>query len=397
MIRTINERLRTNKKIVLERDHTGLSDILFGLRMNAGPNKLSPFERHYGRKPGTILNNLVCKPSFLATDPNLELNESDFAPDQDSTILVRERSRGSKLDGTFAKKRAYFVRQSPHTLTVQHPGQSQTTTYSKRDLAESPLTRYLRDGDEWAEAAPVTIARNLAEMEGTKKLTHKMTFSVTSPMKRLRSRVQDRYLRKKRGHQSKRQPKPKDIEPASSSDSEHEDNMADTPPDSPPTTPEQSASDDLVDLTQETSGSDESQEPTPEIKQEREPTKPVDSSPNVPTDVSTETEKNKMPTRKGSRNRKKVNQYGHNIMACVVEKAPRKAAIEASVQIQKQLPKQTRRQSDTDTRASLSGQDQTITSTSPDKPLFATDRNQMPIEHLKFKSKRDLLKHIVNA
>ena len=167
--------------------------------MNAGPNKLSPFERHYGRKPGTILNNLVCKPSFLATDPNLELNKSDFAPDQDSTILVRKRSRGSKLDGTFAKKRAYFVRQSPHTLTVQHPGQTLPTTYSKRDLAETPITRYLQDGEERTEAAPMTVARNLAEMEGTKKRNHKTAFSVTSPMKRLQSRLQDRYLRKKGG------------------------------------------------------------------------------------------------------------------------------------------------------------------------------------------------------
>ena len=34
LIRTINERLRTNKKTVLTKDHSGLSEILFALRMH---------------------------------------------------------------------------------------------------------------------------------------------------------------------------------------------------------------------------------------------------------------------------------------------------------------------------------------------------------------------------
>ena len=182
MIRTINERLRTNKKIVLERDHSGLSDILFGLRMNAGHNKLSPFERHYGRKPSTILNNLVCKPSFLANDPNLELNESDFAQDQDSTILVRERSRGSKLDGTFSKKKAYLVSQSPHTVTVQHPGRNSTTMYSKRDIAVPPVTRFLHEGGKNGPKQPQSPPRgNLPKWKGLERGRTQLPFQCHHP------------------------------------------------------------------------------------------------------------------------------------------------------------------------------------------------------------------------
>ena len=36
-------------------------------------------------------------------DPNLQIEEEDFIPDVDSTVLIRERTRGSKLEGTFAK------------------------------------------------------------------------------------------------------------------------------------------------------------------------------------------------------------------------------------------------------------------------------------------------------
>ena len=100
------------------------------------------------------------------------------------------------MDGTFTKKKAGFVSQSPHTVTVKHSGQKLPTTYSMRDVAETPLNRFLNDGEERAEANQVTVDCNSAEMEGTKKKSHKMAFSVTSTMKRLRSGVQDRHLRK---------------------------------------------------------------------------------------------------------------------------------------------------------------------------------------------------------
>ena len=42
---TISERLRTNKKIVITNDKTGLSEIIFAPRMNPSATKKSPYER----------------------------------------------------------------------------------------------------------------------------------------------------------------------------------------------------------------------------------------------------------------------------------------------------------------------------------------------------------------
>ena len=54
LIRTINERLRTNKKVIVTKDKTGLSETLFALRMKPSATKKSPFEQHTGQEPNTI-------------------------------------------------------------------------------------------------------------------------------------------------------------------------------------------------------------------------------------------------------------------------------------------------------------------------------------------------------
>ena len=51
-------------------------------------------------------------------DPNLQIEEEDFSPDVDTTVLIRERTRGSKLEGTFAKRKAKIVSESKHTITI---------------------------------------------------------------------------------------------------------------------------------------------------------------------------------------------------------------------------------------------------------------------------------------
>ena len=54
LIRTINERFRTNKQIILTKDKSGLSEILFSLRVKKKKDGSSPFEKHMGRKPNTV-------------------------------------------------------------------------------------------------------------------------------------------------------------------------------------------------------------------------------------------------------------------------------------------------------------------------------------------------------
>ena len=67
-------------------------------------------------------------------DPKLVLEEDDFNPDVDYTVLIRERTRGSKLEGTFKKKTAQPIGESVHTVTIL-PSRGSPVVLSQRDIA----------------------------------------------------------------------------------------------------------------------------------------------------------------------------------------------------------------------------------------------------------------------
>ena len=58
----------------------------------------------------------------------------DFSEEADSTILVRERVRGTKLEGAFKKVKGQIVGESLHTITI-FPKTGKQVVYSKRDMA----------------------------------------------------------------------------------------------------------------------------------------------------------------------------------------------------------------------------------------------------------------------
>ena len=134
MIRTLNERLRTNKKIVVKKDTSGLSNILFALRTEKGVDNTSAYERQMGRKPNTLKSAMIRK-CFLEKDPQLQIEPEDFSEEADSTILARERVKGTKLERNFKKIKGQVINQSEHTITVL-PKVGKKTTYSKRDVAK---------------------------------------------------------------------------------------------------------------------------------------------------------------------------------------------------------------------------------------------------------------------
>ena len=134
MIRTLNERLRTNRKIVVEKNTSGLSNILFALRTEKGVDNTSAYERQMGRKPNTLKSAMIRK-CFLEKDPQLQIEPEDFSEEADSTFLVRERVKGTKLEGNFKKIKGQVINQSEHTITVL-PKVGKKTTYSKRDVAK---------------------------------------------------------------------------------------------------------------------------------------------------------------------------------------------------------------------------------------------------------------------
>ena len=135
LIRTLNERLRADKTIILNKGTTGLSRLLFALRTAATANGNSPFERVFGRKPNTAKRILTEKPNkSLENDKQLQLSPEEFPKDDDSTIFLRDRTMNTKLEGQFKKKRGIIAAESSHIITIEAPRGRQT--YSKRDVAK---------------------------------------------------------------------------------------------------------------------------------------------------------------------------------------------------------------------------------------------------------------------
>ena len=60
MIRTVNERLRTNRNLVVKKNTTGMSNIFFALRSEKGVDNTSVFERQM-RKPNTLKSAVIRK------------------------------------------------------------------------------------------------------------------------------------------------------------------------------------------------------------------------------------------------------------------------------------------------------------------------------------------------
>ena len=133
----INERLRTNKQIILERDHSGLSEILFALRMYSTRNGKSPYKKYVGIDPNTVKKLVTSRESPISESSEVKLSPSDFESGQDSTIFVRERVRGTKLESAYKKRKGTLLDQSQHTITFLPAGKSQETIISKRDIAKA--------------------------------------------------------------------------------------------------------------------------------------------------------------------------------------------------------------------------------------------------------------------
>ena len=105
LIQAINERLRTNRNIVLKRDKLGLSEILYAIRKGKTADGKLQFQNLYGRKPNTVKSNIVDKIKGVSeVEPGVKLSMSDFEEEIASAILVRERTKGSKLESQFKKK-----------------------------------------------------------------------------------------------------------------------------------------------------------------------------------------------------------------------------------------------------------------------------------------------------
>ena len=114
--------------------------MLYALRGAKRQNKLCAAELHNIRKFTTVKDIITTKPrnnyNVSENDNNFQLELSDFPGEQDSEILVRERARGTKLDGLYKKKKGVITKETDHTITVSGK-KRRPTIYSKRDIAKA--------------------------------------------------------------------------------------------------------------------------------------------------------------------------------------------------------------------------------------------------------------------
>ena len=55
-----------------------------------------------GRKPNTFKSAMIEK-FILEKDPQIEIEPKDYSEEADSSIMMRDRVRGTKLEGSFRK------------------------------------------------------------------------------------------------------------------------------------------------------------------------------------------------------------------------------------------------------------------------------------------------------
>ena len=72
----------------------------------------------------------------ISDTPEFLLTGFDFVAVQDSAFLVRERSRGSKLEAA-CKKNAVLLEQPNHIITFLHVRSNQPTIISKSDIGHT--------------------------------------------------------------------------------------------------------------------------------------------------------------------------------------------------------------------------------------------------------------------
>ena len=98
----------------------------------------SPFEKLYGRKLNTVKSNIVDKIKGVSeVDPGLKFTTSDFEEEVDSAKMMRERTRGSKLEGQLRTRPGKVIKETAHAIIFLPKGGKKEVVYSKRDVAKT--------------------------------------------------------------------------------------------------------------------------------------------------------------------------------------------------------------------------------------------------------------------
>ena len=124
-------------------------------------------------QPNTIKGNLVEKLKIvLVEDQQLKFSQSDFEDDLDSTIMVRERTKGTTLEETFQKRRGKIMGETSTTVSFLPEGKEKEIKWSKRDVAQTPRNIWQQEEDSSDEEHPA------AEEEGRESTCEEVSSSV---------------------------------------------------------------------------------------------------------------------------------------------------------------------------------------------------------------------------
>ena len=156
-----------------------MSAILYALRISKQKDGKPPLEKQIGREPNTVKSNAVSKVLDISEQDNsLEFSPTDFQDDLDSTVLVRERSSGSKLEDAFERKTGRVLKESEHTITILPEASKKEKMYSKRDIATLSKEQRKIIGTQKRKRVVLDTSSNdeeLTKEANTKKKTNQKT------------------------------------------------------------------------------------------------------------------------------------------------------------------------------------------------------------------------------
>ena len=92
------------------------SQIFFALRTERVPDGILAYEKQMQRQTNTLKSRMI-EICILEQDPKIEIEPEGLSEEADSTILVGERVRETKLEGVVKKAKGKLVGESNHTIT----------------------------------------------------------------------------------------------------------------------------------------------------------------------------------------------------------------------------------------------------------------------------------------
>ena len=235
----------------------------------------------FGRKPNTIKSLLTEKPkNCLENDDTLQLSPDDFPKDDDSTVFLRDKTKNTKLESQFKKKKGTITNETKHTITMDTNRGRQVI--SKRDVvktksASTSPKKLTRRGNSHSLERKIA-ALNDAEARSEMELNKPLKFFAGTDYKQKYKQKSQRSPRK----QQKPRKSMSGLPEKNSKEIEELENSSDEETNPQPENPGPS---------------------TPKIEEKEQPTLQEQNN----------------PARQSQRPKKKPNWYGQNVMVSKIE------------------------------------------------------------------------------